>query len=215
MPDTQPALPGITIHRAPATDPAPGLAPAPGHIDLEAKVVLREGKWLELLACTPGSKEHESILTVTARPSHIHLALLILGMEPGSPMKWDWQGDEFKITPPTGPKIAITLHYTDAQGKAVDVAAHHWIRNQKLDQPLTDNHWLFTGSRTEIVGDQSIYRADVNGSAISLVNFSDDLLARPTHLTHQNDDATWAAQTDAIPPLGTSVNIRLTPVKNP
>src|SRR5690606_16414817 len=36
-------------------------------LDVEATVNRREGDWLELLACTPGTREHEAILTVTAR----------------------------------------------------------------------------------------------------------------------------------------------------
>ncbi len=194
-------LPGVMIDRE------------KGYVELDARVVLREGKWLELLACTPGSKEHESILTVTARPSHIHLALLILGIEPGSPMQWHWQGDQFHVTPPLGPKLAITLHYTNDKDQAVQVPANQWVRDQKDDKLLEGNHWLFTGSRSETIDDKVVYRADINGSAISIVNFGDDLLARPTTMTHQDDHATWAANTAAIPPVGTKVVIRLTVVK--
>lgn len=56
-------------------------------LDLEAKVVLREGEWIELIACSPGTQEHESLVVVNARPSHIHLALLTLGLEPGKPLQ--------------------------------------------------------------------------------------------------------------------------------
>ena len=77
-PATQPSaaagLPGITVDRAARC------------IDIEAVIVQRDAPWLELLACTKGSREHEAILSVTAKPSHIHLALIMLGLEPGAPM---------------------------------------------------------------------------------------------------------------------------------
>jgi hypothetical protein len=40
-------------------------------VDVEAKVCLREGL-LELVACTKDTKEHESLVVVEAKPSHIH-----------------------------------------------------------------------------------------------------------------------------------------------
>ena len=53
-------------------------------LDLEATVCLDKGL-LELVACTKGSKEHETIVAVTARPMHIHTGLLLLGIEKGHP----------------------------------------------------------------------------------------------------------------------------------
>ena len=54
------------------------------HVDLEAHVCINNG-YLELIACGKGSKEHESIVAVTARPMHIHTALLLIGARNGHP----------------------------------------------------------------------------------------------------------------------------------
>ena len=51
-------------------------------MDVNATVCLREGL-LELVACTQGSKEHESIVSIAGRPIHIHTALLLFGARPG------------------------------------------------------------------------------------------------------------------------------------
>lgn len=206
-PDTEaapaPVLEGITIDRE------------AGHIDLASQVVLREGEWLELLACTPNSREHESILTVNATPRHIHLALILLGLEPGAPLTFERQPDgEFKITPPSGPAVAVTLIY-QADGKPVTVDANQWIVNQQTRKTLEDNHWLFTGSRFEEFDGNRVYLADPNGSVLSLVNFGDEILARSTTVTKDNDQQAWQANTPAIPPVGTDVTIRLTPVQPP
>ena len=86
----------------PNDGPSPKSAPtsikdfAPGvHIDwanraveIDARVVLRSGP-LELLACSPKTREHESILVVDARPLHVYQALGLIGLAPGSPSRFD------------------------------------------------------------------------------------------------------------------------------
>lgn len=182
------------------------------YIDLDATVVLREGDWLELLACSPGSREHESILTVAARPSHIHLALLTLGLEPGKPLTYQETEEGYQLHPPRGPVVHISI-VTEADGQTREISPGEWIVNQKTREPLPDDRWLFTGSAfTEYEGKQ-IYMADLNGTIASLVNFGEDLLARATDLTNQSDDQTWGANTPQIPPLGTTVTLRLRPEK--
>ena len=42
--------------------------------------------WLEQVACAPATREHESLVVVNAKPSHIHAALLMAGFEPGTPL---------------------------------------------------------------------------------------------------------------------------------
>ena len=177
-------------------------------VDVDAKVVLRDGDWIELLACMPGSREHESILTMAARPSHIHLALLMLGAEPGSPMMWKRQGDRIVVRPPRGPRVAVSI-ITKLDGKTVETKANQWIVNQKTGEVMPDNVWLFCGAGFVEWEGRQVYRADVAGSIISLVNFGDDVLARSTDRTSHDDDAMWGAHTKLIPPLDTEVLVRL------
>ncbi len=181
------------------------------YVDVSAKVVLRDGDWLELLLCTPGTREHESILTTTAKPSHIHLAMVMLGLEPGHPMTGKKVGDTLEVTPASGPLVAVSLHYT-LEDKAITIPANLWVYDKNTKQDLPDNHWLFAGSSFIKTNDQTIYRADTNGSVITLVHFGDDLLARKTKLTSHNDNARWQARTEKIPPVGTPVTLRLKPV---
>ena len=55
--------------------------------------------------------------------------------------------------------------------------------------------------------------ADANGTVLSLVNFGDDLLARPTRLTNETDNRVWSTRTAVIPEPETPVTIRLKPVR--
>jgi hypothetical protein len=43
---------------------------------------------LEFFCVVSGTSEHESILRTKAKPSNIHLALLMLGLQPGEPVKY-------------------------------------------------------------------------------------------------------------------------------
>jgi hypothetical protein len=195
-------------------------------VELDATVVLRESEWIELIACSPGSKEHESILVVPARPSHVHLALLILGLEPGAPMRFehhppdqnppDAQGpdeggrDGPVIQPPHGPAVRITAALADEPEHEFPVT--QWTLDRRTGRPVADEPWLFTGSRMVTIHERERYLADLHGTTIALVNFGDEVLARPTDLTNFTDDGSLVANTDAIPPLGTAVLLRLRPV---
>lgn len=202
--DTQPATRpadagtwrGITVDREART------------IDLDARVVLREGEWLELIACTPGTREHEALVIVAAKPSNIHLALLSLGLEPGKPLHSRMEGEERVIVPPTGPAVEA-FFVLDREGEKVEVPVNEWVVDQKNGTPLPSNRFLFTGSAFVPYEGKEVYMADLEGSVLTIVNFGDDLLSRDTTQTNQTDDGQWGAKTDAIPPLGTRVLLRL------
>ncbi len=183
-------------------------------VDLDATVNLREGGWLELLACTPQTRTHESILVVHAKPSHIHLALITLGLEPGEPLKWQQVGDDYIAHPAHGPRIAVSI-VTQQDGHETETPANQWVINRNTGQTLPESIWLFTGSMFDHTHQPPRYRADSEGSVLSLVNFSDEVLARPTDQTNQTDQGMLEPHTDRIPPVGTRVKIRLRPAAPP
>lgn len=187
-------------------------------IDLNAQVIIQrtvEGQWLELLACTPGSREHEAILTVQAQPSHVHLALMLLGLEAGSPMRWSMDETGVKIEAlPKGPRVAVTALY-EREGKSVEVPVHEWVRNRATGKMLDDNIWLFVGSRFVRHEERNIYIADLEGSVLSLVNFGDEVLAKPTELTRLTDNEAWMTVEEKVPTVGTKVVLRLRVVADP
>lgn len=199
QPQTQPSLPFIHVNRE------------AGYIDLDAAVASRDVEWLELLACSPRTLEYESLLTVAAKPSHIHLALLILGLEPGRPQSWQWNEGNFTVRPPQGPRVAIFAVIRGEDGQEQEVPINQWIVNQATGQPLAENIWLFTGSKVENNQGQAVYLADLSGAVITLVNFGDDLLARSTQMTNRNDQQAWNAAADKVPPVGTPIKLRLRP----
>lgn len=195
-------FPHIVIHRS------------EGFVDLDATVIMRQRGWLELLACTPETRTHESILAVPARPSHVHLALGLLGLEPGAPMRWRQEDGQTVAHAAHGPPVAVTV-ITSRNSLPVEAPANRWVINQKTGQPLPDNVWLFVGSSIDDTKDPPLYLADTEGSVLSLVQFGHEVLARATTVTNQNDEGMIAPNTDEIPEVGTPVTIRLRPIVAP
>jgi len=89
---------------------------------VKANVALRSGS-LEMLMCLPQTKEHESILSYEGDARTLHAALIAAGLEPGEPVSFDPD-----FTPPKGPVVGITLHWTDEAGVARSAPARQWIR---------------------------------------------------------------------------------------
>src|SRR3954463_537934 len=98
------------IAAAPATQPAEPKLPhlqvnvVKKQIRIECEAINAEEK-LEFLVCATGTKEYESVLRSKALPSHLHLALLMLGLQPGVPVKFDEA--ENRWIPPRGPALKL------------------------------------------------------------------------------------------------------------
>lgn len=257
----------------PTTRPARLVKTLPGlTVDLtnrrvigEAAVCLRDDA-LEFAACSPGTKEHESLLVLTAQPKHLHLGLLLAGIRPGTPARW--KGEQF--LPPTGDRIRITLRWHNpelevdriltryrfgAEGdvreavkevegrvflsgddlkrlagagiggpllrelkqaaekwaarrekdrKTYTAPLYAWIRSTKTKKPMPPTEWVFAGSRT--MGDGT-YWADNDGTIVTVSNFESAVLDVPMQSTAENAELLWEANTKAIPPVGTRVEM--------
>lgn len=92
-------------------------------VDLDGTICLEQGL-LELIACRKGTKEHESIVSVSARPMHIHTALLLLGANNGHPAMRKPVDEKGKTRwvnlPPRGDSIDVLLVIKDKAGKPIE-----------------------------------------------------------------------------------------------
>lgn len=163
---------------------------------LDAQIVLRQGP-LELVACTPGTKEHESILVTRARPLHVHQAMGLIGLEPGKPVRFDEKADQW--LPPSGQRLDVLIRYED-NGRPREVAAEEWLLDVKNDKPPGAIAWVFAGSMTNSEGE---FAADIEGTVITVVDFPTAVIA-PAALHTSDDSQLWLrANKDAIPPVKT------------
>lgn len=165
-------------------------------VALEAKVVLRKGS-LELLACSPNTREHESILVVLGRPRDIYHAMGLIGLEPGSPIRFDSQ--KRHLLPPTGESLLLRIRY-EQDGKVRTVPASAWLRHPASKKPIDDVAWVFAGSHSTSDGR---FAGDAEGTIVALVDFPAALIAVGGLHTSDNDALWLEAGTEAIPPVGT------------
>lgn len=209
---------GQTPADAPPADPLPveaswkplgrGLwfdaASKPRRLMIQSRVVFREGP-LEHLLCLRGTKEHEAVLSTEAAPLEIHAGLLLTGAEPGGPVEY-----KPKFRPPRGPAVAITARWK--QGDAVREAdARTFIRDEKTKKTLGID-WVFAGSLRyeDPVTKKSIYAAQ-DGDLITVANFASSILDLPIDSSADDASRNFFADTERIPPLGTEVQLILSP----
>jgi len=185
-----------------------------GTIDLAATMVPAKPEWLELIATTPGGREYEALITVAAKPSQIHLALVTLGLVPGHPLINIRQDDKIVTDPPTGPAVQVLFIY-EKDGQTVQTPANEWVVDQKTGKPLPDAPWLFTGSVFREWKGREYYMADEAGNAVSLVNFGDDLIVRQTPTTDSSDFQQLQINEAKALPYGSRLTLRIRLIPKP
>ncbi|MEK6674866.1 MAG: YdjY domain-containing protein [Planctomycetota bacterium] len=163
-------------------------------VEVESAVVLREGP-LELFACSPRTREHESIITIQARPLHVFQAMGLVGLEPGQPLRHDREKDTW--LPPTGESISIRVRYGN-DGIDFTVPIERWMVDAKTGLPSPALPWVFAGSTMLPDG---VLGADVEGTVVSVVDFETAIIALTKLHTSANEQLWLKANTTAIPPI--------------
>jgi hypothetical protein len=164
-------------------------------VEVEATVVLREGM-LELLACSAGTKEHESILAVHARPFAIYQAMGLIGLQPGEPPHREVSTG--KIVGARGQRLELLIRH-EVDGAAVTVGAWRWICDARTGEPV-EQDWVFAGS--VVLADGSFY-ADEDGTVVGLVDFPGVLIGPSESRSSSDAELTLQACRDAVPAPGT------------
>ncbi|RMH24519.1 MAG: hypothetical protein D6693_09890 [Planctomycetota bacterium] len=201
-------------------------------VDTEAKVVEIDGAvpifvhdpdapdvYLEVIVCTPDTKEHESLVVTRARPSHVHAALLMIGLNPGRPGHWTWSGDgaDARLTAhdPEGDAVRVSLHWTDADGRARSADPSAWITHHDTGEKPNPRAFVFAGSRMmdRGFGRGEMYDADGAGVLVGLATFGSEVVAWPETFSPDSgvDEPVWVADPATTPPIDTPVRVRFTP----
>ena len=197
-------------------------------VDVQAEVCLHEGL-LELVACTPDSKEHESIVMIDAKAMHIHTALLLLWAKPGNPAmqkKLDKEGTRWVPVDPKGDPVEVFLVFPDEEGTLREHPISNFVAPAaQVDfdgtplPPSKDkfpSSFVFAGSHLVQDGPgPRKYVADFSGNVISISTFGDELLCLPGIYGHQNGGLSWQVNSEGLPPIGDKVILRLRPKVKP
>ncbi len=206
---------GVTEARAEPriATPFPGVAVHVNgkHIELDGVVCIDAG-WLEFIACSPRTKEHESLIVLEQRPSDIHAAMLLAGFESGSPGMWMYENEQFELIAPTGSALRIDVRYVDADGETREHSICEWILDHLGRHDFPCAAWVFGGSEFESnhpdVGGEH-YVADMTGSVIGLATFGDEMIGYSEVISHDSSVQApeWEAHTRRLPPKGTKVTL--------
>ena len=207
-------------------------------VDLEGTICLEKGL-LELIACTKGSKEHESIVAVSAKAMHIHMGLLLLGANNGHPAMRkpvDEKKTRWVNVPPRGDSIDVFLVTTNKDGKLIEKPISDFIvrSSERVDEvdgavivapnqtekrggeqeTRLPHTFIFAGSHLRDNGPgPRQYLADLSGNVISIASFGDELLCLPFHQTQENGALMWQVKPGTLPKVGTKITLRLRPRK--
>jgi hypothetical protein len=211
------AAPPVTRKKPPHLPEPEGLTrmPEPDRVWIDAKqhqvhvdgyVALRDG-FLEMFACTVGTKEHESVVAVETKAATVHAALLAVGAREGHPVQFR---PEFK--PPTGTEVGVEVCWLDAEGKWQSARAQEWVREAESGKVMTQP-WVFAGSGFFVDEEtkKRYYMAE-SGDFICVSNFTTAMLDIPMASSDSNEGLMFRANTDKIPPMATPVRLVLTPV---
>ena len=158
---------------------------------------------LEFVLVVAGTADHETVLRTTARPSDLHAALLALGLEPGSPARWD--EDAQRWLAPSG--AAVDFSVIPEGGPEVPVES--WVRAINGGGPMPPRTWVFAGS---YVGDDGAYAADLTGLIAGLANFESNTLDLPELASASSPALLWEIDPEAAPPSGTPATLVIRPL---
>jgi hypothetical protein len=172
---------------------------------VDGQVCLREGQ-LEMFACSKGTKEHESVVSLNCQAQEVHAGLLAAGAKPGTTVRYD---PEYK--PATGPIVDVYVLWKDAEGGKHQARAQDWIKDTKTQKGMTHD-WVFAGSgfwKDEETG-QEHYKAN-GGDMVCVSNFPTAMLDLPIESSQANTDLMFEAFADRVPPRGTKVRVVFIP----
>lgn len=169
--------------------------------------------YLEQFVCKQGTKDHESPVVTKAEPSNVHAALLLIGLEPGSPVTWNEAGEP---SPPTGDAVRVSFV---VNGRPISPWSWAIDRRSGLAAPVrgpagpdgTTGRWVFAGSTEQSSRGRLFYEADAAGTLIGLASFGSETIAWSQPVSHEEaaGELRWIADEAAMPGPGEPVTIRI------
>lgn len=166
----------------------------PGHINMEKGVI-------ELLACGPRGKTHESVLVLDVEPIHLQTALLLLGLDTGAGVRY--QGDPAL---PKGDPVEVWVEW-EIKGEKNRHRGEDLVLNLEKNQPMKRTHWVFVGSA--II--DGVFAAEIDQSYITTYHDPFTILDNP--LSTGGDDTIYAVNSALVPSRGTPVKVTFRSLK--
>ena len=161
-----------------------------GWIKIQSKVNQNE-EILEYLSCGPRGKLHECVLLSYGLPMHLHVALILLGAEPGGEYGTELLIDVEWIHPETG---EIKRH-----------SAAKFLYDRLNLRAGQDIVWSFVGSRYM----DGRYAANDTQSLVAVINDSEAVIGIKNIVgnAHKGPNQGFEGNKETTPPPGTAVDL--------
>ncbi len=146
---------------------------------------------LEYLSCGPRGKLHECVLLSFGLPSHLHLALLLLGAQPGG---------EY------GSEVTITVEWKHPKtGQYMRHPAAHFLYDRLKLKKGQNILWSFIGSK--FVGGR--YQANSDQSLIAVISDSQAVIGIKGIVgnAHKGPKQGFEGNIETTPKIGTDVDV--------
>ena len=146
-------------------------------------------------------KIHESLFRTKVNPKIIHTSLLLLKLKPAEGFFENLWAEKPKKIDYSANLVRITVSW-DLNGTKSDESLEKLALNQKDDQPIEGNSFVFTGSR--II--EGTFLAETGGSILAVYGDEDSIINSSDH--DSNNDDVWYGNKEKMPPLECPVTIR-------
>ncbi|MEM9374282.1 MAG: YdjY domain-containing protein, partial [Planctomycetota bacterium] len=160
----------------------------------------------------PDSREHESLVVTTVKPSAIHAGMLAAGLEPGQPLRIE---QERRIAP-TGDAVRVEVATVLDDVPGPFNLLSDWVIRVEPDAQTSAPERLssapgwglvFAGSRVDGRG----YAADNTGTIVGLTGFGTEVIGASWTLSPwaAEDEPVWIVDAERIADYGTEVIVRI------
>jgi hypothetical protein len=180
-------------------------------ITIDAKMaprkVLKEIYPIEVVACwahPKGKKAHETVVTIEAKPSAVHQALVDLGLKPGTPA----MGDTNEVG--QGPKVNLFLEFAGPDGAAKRVSIDKTMVDNNGKQFPKSVEFRFTGSvqsKPDPTKNETIYGADYSGTLIAIFPVTNETVLQTNLKFKDQEFLRLEVNTKLLPKEGTPVKL--------
>jgi hypothetical protein len=154
---------------------------------------------IEYLLVNESGKVHESVFRTEAEPYHIHLATLLVSAKETIPRA---AGTATNSPALAGGSVSISASWKTSEGVS-SCRGEDVVFNTQTKSPMSRGNWIYNGSR--IV--EGTFLAQRDGSVVSIISDPDALINNPR--PGRENDEIWQVNTNAVPPVGTAVQITI------
>ena len=182
-------------------------------VRMDAEVCLAEGI-LEFLICLPDTYEHETVFVTKCKPSLLHIALVLIGLEP-SRFALAGLGWLDTATKKDRSRVNIEVEFEESGKKARCKVSELLVSREHEDGEVPDR-WVFSGSIVVKHEGKKVYAADHHGVIAGIIPGSGVIqFAEKTGNPYRGEQEGLEADSETVPAKGTRVKLVFSPFHKP